>query len=513
MSTVRANSITNSAGTGAPDFPNGLTSGGVAVTPGAQTFTASEAITAGNPVAINSDGTVSKIALSTGALLKQFFMPSVKATNTLNEYASVARIPGLSEGFLAYSPLSISDTVFVSTFTDGPAGPVKSRLVTISNGIMSPGTAVSSGLTNTSGAAVFHVKASSNKFAIFTTAGTTGTMVIGEVSGSTITFGTPVTVWSGVVSSINAVLGDGNGGLLLAQNTGATNNPLRVCAISVTGTTPTVGAFTTLRSTAPGYYNPVLAYDPVNSVFLLTAWQQTTPWSIWSWGITISGTTIAVGSQTNAFGSESAFVDYPVLSYDEPTGRFVAITPSVTSTSSRIYTATVSSSRVITVSPQTTDFAYVNSSALKTTPNKTMLLGSASSNTASVVTFDAGNSYKPILTALQFTFADDKFWQSTSAGNSGFYGLQSNTASTGITYFGYGFSNVDKLVGIANDSVASGQPVNVAVNGGLASGLSGLSVSSQYFTNGSGGVTTYASASFLGVATSATEILLNTERV
>lgn len=31
MSTIRANSITNSAGSGAPDFPNGLTSGGTAV--------------------------------------------------------------------------------------------------------------------------------------------------------------------------------------------------------------------------------------------------------------------------------------------------------------------------------------------------------------------------------------------------------------------------------------------------------------------------------------------------
>ena len=32
MSTIRANSITNSAGTGAPDFPNGVSVGGSAVT-------------------------------------------------------------------------------------------------------------------------------------------------------------------------------------------------------------------------------------------------------------------------------------------------------------------------------------------------------------------------------------------------------------------------------------------------------------------------------------------------
>jgi hypothetical protein len=43
MSTIRANSITNSAGTGAPDFPNGLTSGGAAVglTADVQEFTSS----------------------------------------------------------------------------------------------------------------------------------------------------------------------------------------------------------------------------------------------------------------------------------------------------------------------------------------------------------------------------------------------------------------------------------------------------------------------------------------
>lgn len=44
MSTVRANSITNSAGSGAPDFPNGLTNNGVALiglASNVQTFTSS----------------------------------------------------------------------------------------------------------------------------------------------------------------------------------------------------------------------------------------------------------------------------------------------------------------------------------------------------------------------------------------------------------------------------------------------------------------------------------------
>lgn len=54
MSTVRANSITNSAGSGAPDFPNGLTDNGVAVATTADVAAISTGPTLGTAVASTS---------------------------------------------------------------------------------------------------------------------------------------------------------------------------------------------------------------------------------------------------------------------------------------------------------------------------------------------------------------------------------------------------------------------------------------------------------------------------
>lgn len=54
MSTVRANSITNSAGSGAPDFPNGLTNNGVAVATTADVAAIATGPTLGTAVASTS---------------------------------------------------------------------------------------------------------------------------------------------------------------------------------------------------------------------------------------------------------------------------------------------------------------------------------------------------------------------------------------------------------------------------------------------------------------------------
>ena len=58
MSTIRANSITNSAGTGAPDFPNGLTDNGVAVATTADLSTINTALEFISSATINNVATV-----------------------------------------------------------------------------------------------------------------------------------------------------------------------------------------------------------------------------------------------------------------------------------------------------------------------------------------------------------------------------------------------------------------------------------------------------------------------
>jgi hypothetical protein len=66
MSEIRANSITDAAGTGAPNFPNGVEVGGKPLVSGTQTFVATGTIPDGSLVGLNADGTISVVTPVTG---------------------------------------------------------------------------------------------------------------------------------------------------------------------------------------------------------------------------------------------------------------------------------------------------------------------------------------------------------------------------------------------------------------------------------------------------------------
>lgn len=88
MSTIRANSITNSAGTGAPDFPNGVSVGGSAVTATAAELNVLDGITAIASQAQAEAGT-SSTTLMTPQRAKQAIDALVGAANAGLAYGAV----------------------------------------------------------------------------------------------------------------------------------------------------------------------------------------------------------------------------------------------------------------------------------------------------------------------------------------------------------------------------------------------------------------------------------------
>lgn len=507
MSEIRANTITDAAGTGAPNFPNGLQIGGTPLVNGTQTFTASGSIAASNFVGINSDGTVSRVGTSLSPLNRSFqYLTTQRNLATTNTFTIISSLGAASSSGL----LSFSNTATVGAYWANNA--IIARVTTFAadgSATFGPNyTAVASGVTNYERV----VKVSANSFAIFyRTASTNMFVIVGQVSGTVITFGSPTLIQSGLEQGMYDAISNNNGTIVCAWNTTQTNTPLLVSAVSVSGTTATAGSSTVLRNTAPSYQQGCLAHDPVNNVFLLNTVQITTPWTVWSWAMTVSGTTISFGSQQNVFGSQYTYFAKSTVIYDPSISRFTAITPGITSTTLRVYTATVSS-LVITASAQTTDYPLgTNYYLMLGAPDGTILTGNDTVPAWGRLTYDPLNSFKPTVTALPFTLPFGNFAGATLIGNSGLYVFQ----TTGLNTLGftdqrvttYGFSTIASAIGAANQTVTNGQPVTVAVSGGIATGFSGLTTGAVYFSN-PGGVPSLSGTVKFGNATSATSILI-----
>ena len=511
MSTIRANTVTDAAGSGAPNFPNGILVNGIPQESGIQVFTASGSITAGNIVGVNSNGTVSAVGLTTSTQEKSYYLA---ATQRNVATSAQYNIPGSdNSGYAVSGIIPLSNTTFVSVHTIGTT--CVARIVTLaSDGSATFGADFTAVATVHSADAV--IKVSSNSFAIlYKTSSTANSIIIGQVSGSTITFGSAVAYQSGLTyNTPNALAGNG-GTILLVGNVGGTNTPLRAYAASVSGTTVTVGGAVTLRSAAPSAQNPSIAYDNVNNVFVANANMISTPWTNLSFPISISGTTISGGSQYNVFGNQATNFDRCRIIYDAVGGRFVAINPYQNGTSKAwIYSATVSS-LVITASPQNDTFTAGYSGWFFSTADGTLLLV-ANSNVYSV-SYDSANGYKPVFTLLPYAqsviLANNTF---TAIGTGGLYAIL-NTANNSLGFqdekvITMAFSTVWKFIGSANQSVSNGQSVKVAVSGGIATNLSGLTAGARYSITPVGTIvpsTSTIAITIYGTGLSATTLLLN----
>lgn len=495
-----------------------LTSGGSGAAPswqdapasGIQTFTASGSITAGNVVGVNSNGTVSSVGLTTSTQEKSYYLAATQRNVATSHQANIITRDNSSYDATGIVPLS--NTTFVSAHIVGTT--CVARIVTLA----SDGSATF-GADFTALATVYAVdnivKVSSDSFALlYRTSSTANSIIIGQVSGSTITFGSPLAYQSGLTYNPNA-LANNSGSILLVGNVGGTNTPLRAYAIGVSGTTATSGGAVTLRSAAPSAQNVSIAYDSVNNVFVANANMVSTPWTNLSFPISISGTTISGGSQYNVFGSQALNYDRCRIIYDAVGGRFIAINPYQNGTSKAwIYSATVSS-LVITASPQNDTIPYGPANWFFPTADGTLLLV-ANSNVYSV-SYDSANGYKPVFTALPYAqsviLANNTF---TAIGTGGLYARISDSLNS-TNYYDekvttMSFSTIHKFMGSANQSVSNGQSVKVAVSGGIATNLSGLTAGARYSITPMGTIVPSTSAIALtiyGIGLSATSLLLN----
>ena len=145
-----------------------------------------------------------------------------------------------------------------------------------------------------------------------------GTAVVGTVSGTSISFGTPVVFESATIANVTAAYDSSNGKVVIAYTDGGNSNYGTAIVGTVSGTSISFGSATTFISSVS--YNISAAYDSTNGKIVIGFRDGGD--SNYGKGVvgTVSGTSISFGSATTF---ESATAVYQSVVYDSTNGKVV----------------------------------------------------------------------------------------------------------------------------------------------------------------------------------------------
>jgi hypothetical protein len=391
-----------------------------------------------------------------------------------------------------------------------------------------------------------------------------GTVVVATVTGTTVTFGTPVVFEAATTAEISIGFDPDNGKFLIVYRDNGDAGNIKAVVCTVTGTTPSFGSVVSLGGS--GYYTG-LSYDTANDKFLMTylnasndgygvvisisgttpsfgtpavmdsgpgqphgnVYDATSgkhlciygePSGVQGYLATISGTSVSFGSQQTIVSGDDTYLETCVLSGPDDNGKFIFVYENG-SDSSSIYMV------VITVSGSTI-----------TAGTKVQLDNSSTSYAVGALNFgdeywalisDGGNSY--YLTSYTVTISGTvpsagsptvvrssavslyvgAHYDETSGvalvafqdGSSSQYGTALAHVPSSTT------TNADKWFAVAASDAADEASVQLWTVGGIASGLTGLTYDETYYVDIDGTLTTSVTAyGEIGIALSATELFI-----
>ena len=165
-----------------------------------------------------------------------------------------------------------------------------------------------------------------------------GTAVVGTVSGSSITFGTPVVFDSADISGISATFDSSNNKVVIAYMDSGSSDRGEAVVGTVSGTSISFGTPVVFESGGAGVYNPTITFDSnSNKVVIIYALKN----NFYGHGIvgTVSGTSISFGSSTTF--TNYYFGPYSTV-FDSSNNKIVAIGKNESNSTGACYVGTVS---------------------------------------------------------------------------------------------------------------------------------------------------------------------------
>ncbi len=474
--------------------------------------TASGAITGGKPVLVNTDGTVSEISESAGAV----------GTAVVFESATTAVVSSTFD--------SNSNRVVVFYKDDGNSnyGTVVVGTVDSSDNSISFGTpvvAVSDAIAPNEDTTSITFDSNSNKVVISYTNGSTyvGHSKVGTVDSSdnSISFGSEATFESGNTTYIGSTFDTNSNKVVIVFRDVNDSNKGKGIVGTVSGTSISFGTAAVFNAGSSLRNN--VTFDSSNNKVVVAYRDVGNSGHGTAVVGTVSGTSISFGSEV-VF--EAAATNYLAIAFDSNSNKVVityvdqdnssygtAIVGTVSGTSISFGTASVH--RSASINQQTADFdtnknavilAYTDTGS-SGTANKIMISeGRVSDTSISFSTAIAGSSGQTKSTR-GVSFDSNVNRTVVSYVHEG-----SSEHGTSIVYATGTPTNItsENFIGFAEDTVATGQPVTINTKGAIDENQSSLTPAQQYFvqTDGTLGTSADDPSVVAGTAVTATKLIV-----
>lgn len=460
---------------------------------GQKEFTATGDILQGNTVILNDDGTVSIIS-----------------PVTIDEFAK----PESVYYFNHWSYNEVSGTyVFRGFDTNYDILLIAAKVI---NGQLTFGTPVIlSGYTSSANGAIEFDRSTNTFVLVFGQQASPyyPRVVAGTLNGTSITLGSVYQLDSVRGQYGHRIASNNNGTFVISRYVTYTPYGLRAQAITVSGTSISIGSYIVVTTDDSVGYGHHVVYDEQSDRFV-QVWGNYTPDSFQNTYIAtynVSGTSLSINSAT----SLNSFYTHDVK-YDSTNGQLVLVGSDrySYSVSKYIMTASVSGTSVTTTSP----VLVTNKGYSKTSTEE---IGISVKNSTFILNYKLGlNAWafrSGSLSSGQVTLNDDELEHENATVNKvEFF----EGGPEVITQKSYNFivsnpsgSYGKNWIGIASEDILDGQSGNITIGGGTATGLSGLTSGSKYIINKVTGSLDETTLAPDAIAVSGTELfLLNTNK-
>jgi hypothetical protein len=449
-------------------------------------FTADGAISAGDVVVLNSDGTVS----------------AVSETTTSASDGSSNAIGGSIYNYHSTACYDANSGNVVGAYQDNGSR------VYCAVGTVGTGNTVTWGTqlqVDTSSSTPSLVSIGGGKVVLTYSKSYQGYARVGTVSGTGISFGTAYQFTSYAGNSRCPVTYDANADkIVVMANMTGTDKAVKVGSIS--GTALSFGSAVVINSRSLENYDQV-AYDPVSQKIAIVAQSSTS--AVSSYVGTVSGTSITLGSANSFNPREAGSIRNGALLYD-PTSQKILFSYSDYNNSN--YATT----KVGSISGTTLSFG-----------TGTVWRSASSSNITSVeftnagkVAFFAGGYYiGGTVGSTSVTFDSTLNYVGNTVGQPGLAYVPaknkvvangSNGLFHGVEVFNieYSSSDNDSWIGISTQAISDTASGSITVLGGVNDQQTGLTIGTTYYADTDGTLTATANNYKVGKAIAATDLLI-----
>ena len=284
--------------------------------------------------------------------------------------------------------------------------------------------------------------------------------VVGTVSGTSISFGSPVQFSANRADHVRTTYAGSSKVVVVYEDFG--NNQKGAAIVgTISGTSVSFGTQSFYDTSFPCQYNNI-AYDPVNDKVLVIYYRT------YGKGVvgTISGTSISFGGDFDF--DQTNVVRYGLgIVYSASTGTFVIVYPDASGSNEGYYVqGTISG----------TDVSFTSRTQLTTTEFDW-----------SAVTID-NTTAKPIV-----AWSDDSSGYATSL----------------VIQLAYTETNSADFIGISDAAISDTASGSVTIKGGISTNVTGLTPNQNYYVQSDGSLSTTSSSVLAGKALSSTSINLD----